>query len=538
MKSLDHRSTEEARAAIAERISRSGLPAETVLMGYCRTAAALFGTPIAFLSLVTAQEILFVGREGLPVLRMPREPGLCSVTIREGAWHVLADARAELRGDHNRLVESEPGIRFYAGVPIRVNGFAVGAIAVADLEPRHAGEKEVAALAELGRLAATELERNLRSTDDAVERLRCAKKDEVKSWLSYGLSHEYTNALTGAMALCETMEAATPSNSQGLLAKLERIHSRMAELTQRFRDFQGGIPQSSLPLSPNQVVDGAATLLHYVLGENIELAIDLDRALNQVEAETQGLDFPLALLLMRARNAMEGTGTLKLITALLPLPKGLETEFVDLPPGDYVAITIKDTGKQPAAEEIQGLTGWLELPANPESEAIAVWLAQDAVYRMGGQLDLAAGTGTGSSLTIFLPVVSAPPDERLRADAVHLLVVEDAAILGQALQSALERAGYRVALAKRGDAALRSFLEAKSIHLLIADVLLPGMSGIELARRLRESNPQLPVVLISGQTNQSQFGPDELPRGTVFLQKPFSMEVLLRAISGLLGSKD
>jgi FixJ family two-component response regulator len=64
------------------------------------------------------------------------------------------------------------------------------------------------------------------------------------------------------------------------------------------------------------------------------------------------------------------------------------------------------------------------------------------------------------------------------------------------------------------------------------------MSGIELARRLRESNPQLPVVLISGQTNQSQFGPDELPRGTVFLQKPFSMEVLLRAISGLLGSKD
>src|SRR2546421_10797933 len=172
MDSLADLRTEEARSAVVERIRRSGLPADAVLTAFCRTAAAMFQAPIAFFSLVTAQEILFIGREGLGLLRAPREPGLCLATIKEASFRIIADARRELGGAHNRMVESEPGIRFYAGVPIRVDGFAIGTLAVADPMPRLAGEKEIAALAELAVLAATELQRNLRTADDTVERPR------------------------------------------------------------------------------------------------------------------------------------------------------------------------------------------------------------------------------------------------------------------------------------------------------------------------------------------------------------------------------
>ncbi|HEV3197799.1 MAG TPA: response regulator [Bryobacteraceae bacterium] len=537
MDSLADLKAEEARAAVVERIRRSGLPSDDVLTGFCRTAGAVFGTPIAFFSLVTSKEILFIGREGLRVSRMPREPGLCLAAIGEGTCRNLRDASQELGCAHNRLVENEPGIRFYAGVPIRVDGYSVGTIAVADTAPRRATEREIAALAELARLAATELARNLSSADDAIERLRRAMHDEVGCWLSYGLSHEYTNALTGAMALCETLERSPPTTAPALLIKLEEAHSRMAELTRSFIEFQEGVPHSAAPLPINHVVDTAATLMQYVLGRNVEVTVELNRTQSGVQVEARGLHFPLALLLVRARNAMEGSGTLAIATEILSLADGLQTDLVDLPAGDYVTIAVNDTGRAPAAAEVQALSGWLELPVNPESDAIRLWFVQDAVSRLGGQLDLAPGPGGGSSLTVYLPMLAPVPRERSH-ETKHLLVVEDAAILAEALQSALSRSGYRVTISSRGDEAFTSLPDAAGIDLLIADVLLPGMSGIDLARRLRETNPGLPVVLISGQTEQSNFEPDEMLIGAVFLQKPFSMEVLLRAVTGLLGSRD
>ena len=529
---------EEARAAIVERIRRSGLPSEAVLAGYCRTAAALFRAPIAFFSLVATRNIFFVSQKGLPTASAPRDPGLCSTTIMQTAPLLIADARAELEDTRNGLVDREPGIRFYAGAPIRVDGFGVGAIAVADPNPRSASPQELSTLEELGRLAGAELEQNLRSAEDAVERLRRAKREEVKSWFSYGLSHEYTNALTGAMALCETLERSPPSMAPALLIKLQEAHTRMAQLTRTFILFQEGAPRSAAPLDVNSLVDSVATLMQYVVNENIEFTVDLNRSLTGVEAETRGIDFPVALLLVRARNAMEGNGALTVATGLRALARGWQTDFVDLPPGDYVTIAITDTGRPPTHKELDGLSGSLDLALVTDSEATNLWLAQDFVNRIGGQIDLTTGSRGATSLTVYLPVLKPVPQNRFQEARTHLLVVEDAGLLAEALQSALSRAGYRVSIASRGDEAFRGYPDATVVDLLIADVLVPGMNGIDLARRLRETNPDLPVILISGQTDCSHFEPDELLRGALFLQKPFSMEALLLAVNQLLGSGD
>ena len=402
---------------MVERIRRSGLPGEGMLAGYCRAAAAIFGARISFFSLVTAREILFVAGQGIPVRRAPREPGLCSSTIQAGSCRIVADIRSELGNVPNRFVDNEPAIRFYAAAPIHVHGFAVGTIAAADPEPRQATEQEGAALAELARLAATDLERNLGADGDAVEHMRRAKTDEVLGWLSYGLSREFVRGLAAAMALHEALQKASPGTAPALMSRLDEAHARMAALTRTFRMFQEGVPSKKSVLNVNQVVDGTARLMRYVLGEHIRLSVDLGASLTEAQVEVGRLEFPLALVLMHARNAMEGAGPLGIRTGLVAIEGGVQTDLVELTPGDYATITVTDKGRTPNAAETQALSGWLEVPLDPESGATGLWLAQESVNRLGGQLDLAPRPEGGNTLILYLPVLA--PASRERSWSAH-----------------------------------------------------------------------------------------------------------------------
>ncbi len=526
-------SNEENRRILVERVWRSGLPSEALLSGYCRSAAAIFGAPIAFMSLVRSDDVQFVGRIGVRLLSTPREVGLCSSAIRSTDCYVVRDARRELRGIPNQLVDGEPGIRFYAAAPLRPEGLPIGTLAVADSSPRTPEDRELHALSELAQLLTAAIQQNLNSASDVIERLRDAKRQEVRSWFAYGLSHEYANAITGSMALEETLQTLLPTTASPLLSKLHSTHLRMANLTRDFIRFHEGVSHSAPQLSLNQLTDAAATLISYVVNEQIELSVDLDASLNAVPIETRGLEFPLALVVVRGRDAMEGRGSLSIATRLVHLTEEKQTDYLDVPGGDYATITVTDHGSPPGILERRALAGSLSPEDATSPDANALWLAQEALRNLGGQIDLDTAEDGSNSITFFVPLLGPVPHRHGRRK-FRLLLVEDASILVQALQSALSRAGYDVTVATRAEQALRVVPDLQEIDLLIADVLVPGMNGVDLARQLRASKPDLPVILISGQTDRSHFEPGELEHAAVFLQKPFSMEVLLNAVERLL----
>jgi hypothetical protein len=154
---------ESGRLAVVDRI-RLGLPPRNTLDKYCRIAKALFHAPVAYVSLVGADEIYFVGRHGLPIEKAPREAGLCSATITESV-RVLRDAREQLRGVPNSLIHGSSGFRFYAGVSLRVEDHAIGTLAVAGPVPRQPDERELSGLKELGQILEAEFQRSLHPFD-------------------------------------------------------------------------------------------------------------------------------------------------------------------------------------------------------------------------------------------------------------------------------------------------------------------------------------------------------------------------------------
>ena len=191
---------ESSRLAVVERVYRFGLPSPEILDNCCRVAKTLFRAPIAFISLVAEHEIYFVSQQGLGLEKTARTPGLCSSTIRDGV-RVLRDAREQLRGESNSLVHGASGLRFYAAAAIRVEDHVVGALAVADLNPRDATEMELSALKALRHLLEAKFARSLPAIENVPVALSESKREEAATELEYDRSRGYTKNVSAARAI-------------------------------------------------------------------------------------------------------------------------------------------------------------------------------------------------------------------------------------------------------------------------------------------------------------------------------------------------
>jgi PAS domain S-box-containing protein len=364
-------------------------------------------------------------------------------------------------------------------------------------------------------------------------RLREAQRLEAVGQLAGGVAHDFNNliAVIANYAAFVRKELPDESRSAGDVDHIIDASRRASELTRRLLLFsrrQAGTPEV---LSVRRVLESIELLLHRTLGADVDLIVECDDRLWEVEADRGQLEQMLMSLAVNSREAMPEGGTLRIEAAntVMRDPDG--------PSARAVKLTIADTGRgMPAEVAAHAFEPFFTTKAvSGHGVGLGLATVYGIVTKARGRIELDSEHGKGTTVTVTLPAVRRASDDdpspsapRGRGETV--LVVEDADAVRVLTGRILYSAGYQVIPVESGAVALER-LDAADV--LVTDVVMPGMSGVELAVEARERRPGLPVVFVSGYTGDAPIAGSDDP-ATAFLAKPFDGDELLRAVRSTL----
>ncbi|MBE2319046.1 PAS domain-containing protein [Solirubrobacter sp. CPCC 204708] len=364
-------------------------------------------------------------------------------------------------------------------------------------------------------------------------RLREAQRLEAVGQLAGGVAHDFNNLLAVVANYAAFVRKELPDDSRtaGDVDQIIAASRRASELTRRLLLFsrrQSGTPEV---LSLRRVIESLELLLHRTLGDDVDLQVDVDDRLWDVEADRSQLEQMLMSLAMNSREAMPEGGTLRIeaTNAVMRDPDG--------PSSRAVKVVVADTGRGMAKEVAAHAFEPFFTTKAVSGHGVGLGLATvyGIVTKARGRIELESEPGQGTTVTITLPAVRRASDDHPSPSAPRgrgetVLVVEDADAVRMLTGRILYAAGYQVISVESGAVALER-LDAADV--LVTDVVMPGMSGVELAVQARERRPGLPVVFVSGYTGDTPLGGTDDPV-TAFLAKPFDGDELLREVRSTL----
>ena len=378
--------------------------------------------------------------------------------------------------------------------------------------------------------------RNLAALQRTEDQLRSAQRAEALGRIAGGVAHDFNNLLTtirgyGEMMLLDMVPDDTRRRD---LQRMCEAADRGTVLTRQLLSFGRTGAQSPRLVSLNDVVRGVESLVQRLAGADVQLDVRLAPHLGMVRADPAQLEQLVVNLVLGARDAMPAGGRLTIETSERRI-SGL-TRGRPVRPGRYVLLTVGDSGNGLDDEEAR--TG--ELGPGGVGRAAAFGI----VRQYGGVVRVASEPGEGSTVKVYLPRAEAEQAERADADdraaaelrgSETVLVAEDEEGVRELLRRVLQEFGYTVLTARHGrDALIQAGGYGGEIDLLVTDVVMPEMSGGELAETLQDLRPGLKVLFISGYTDdevlQRGVGGEETP----IVRKPFSAEELVRRVRGLL----
>ncbi len=380
------------------------------------------------------------------------------------------------------------------------------------------------------------------------EQLRQTQKLEAVGRLAGGVAHDFNNLLTVIFGSVELLLDRLPAESP-LRHHAEEIHkaaNHAANLTRQLLAFSRKQVLQPRVLDLNVVVRDMQPILRRLIPKNIELVIRTAADVGTVRADPGQLEQVILNLAVNARDAMPAGGTLILETANLTLDACHARTQPNLPPGPYVLLAVTDTG---CGMDHETLAHIFEPFFTTKGESGGIGLGLTTVYgvieQSGGHIIVDSEPGRGSTFKIYLPQVTAPeqnqsstgqPFDARPAGSETILLVEDEEDVRALSEEFLRGQGYRVLPACNGEQALAlAAAHDGPIHLLITDVVMPGMSGGELAERLQADRPGIKIVFVSGYTDETVLDHHLRKPGAVFLQKPFPLQMLARKIREVLG---
>ena len=410
-------------------------------------------------------------------------------------------------------------------------------ISLSSLETEE-GTVAVAAVRDVSERAESERERSL------LAELNQARRLESIGQLAGGVAHDFNNLLGVILNFSAFVAEDLPAGSQARedIDEVTKAAERGAALTRQLLIFSRHEVVKPETLNLNELVAGLENLLRRALGEQVELEVSLQDALWPLKADRGQLEQVIVNLAVNGRDAMPEGGKLIIETSNTVLDAEYVNDHVALPAGDYVRMTISDsgTGMDPEVAE-RAFEPFYTTKPKGEGTGLGLATVYGIVTEAGGRITLYSEPGTGTSVKIFLPTGRATADAdaapKLAAPVGHgetLLVVEDEPDVRRMAQRILTRAGYNVLLASSGADALE-LLEHHSIALLLTDVIMPGMMGPDLIVRVRESRPDMKAIYMSGYSHKI-LAHDTLEHeaGTDFIEKPFTADELQRKIRNLL----
>jgi PAS domain S-box-containing protein len=380
------------------------------------------------------------------------------------------------------------------------------------------------------------------------EQLRQSQKMEAIGRLAGGVAHDFNNLLTVIKGYTELLldSYGEADPRRGELEEVRKAADRAGALTRQLLAFSRQQVLAPRTLNLNQVVQSMDGLLRRLLGESIELSTLLGPEVGQVRADPGQLEQVLMNLAINARDAMPRGGKLTIGTANTEIDEMYAREHPTITPGSYVLLAVSDTGQGMDAEtQAHIFEPFFTTKEQGKGTGLGLSTVYGIVKQSGGDIWVYSELGVGSTFKVYLPQVDAPaeavsthPGGRRTVGSETILVVEDEDGVRALVRKFLERSGYKVLEASNGDQALGIVQEhGHGIDLLLTDVVLPRMSGSELARRLADIAPRTRVLYMSGYTDDAIVHHGVLSAGAAFVQKPFTADVLGRKIREILDSQ-
>lgn len=367
------------------------------------------------------------------------------------------------------------------------------------------------------------------------EELRQAQKMEAVGQLTGGVAHDFNNLLTVISGNLELLERRlTHEDDRDILREAQEATDLGAKLASRLLAFGRRQPLNPKPVDLNGLVRGMTDLLRRSLGETVRLETRLGAGVPLVLADSGQVENALLNLAINARDAMPEGGQLTVETALANVTPADSMEVV---PGCYVRLTVADTGVgMPAEVRQRAFEPFFTTKGPGAGSGLGLSMVYGFVKQSGGHVELVSAPGQGTSVRIFMPV----REEDLPAEAVSaggtaaavagngtVLVVEDDPRVRKVAVRRLKTLGYSVLEADGGAAALTLIDDGAAVEILFSDVVMSGgMTGIELANIARDRRPSLRVVLTSGYTDPAMIADGQLPPGTAWLAKPYTLDQL------------
>ncbi len=388
----------------------------------------------------------------------------------------------------------------------------------------------------------TDLKRSEEERVVLQDQLRQSQKVEAIGHLAGGIAHDFNNLLTVIKGYSELSRVGLKEGDtlRDNIDEIQNAAERAASLTRQLLAFSRRQVMEMKVIDLNTLLRDLEKMLRRVIGEDIELVLPLTEDIERVMADVGQIEQVIMNLAVNARDAMPSGGNLTIETANVELDESYARTHIDVKPGHYVMLSVTDTGMGMTPEVRERIfEPFFTTKEKGKGTGLGLSTVYGIVQQSKGHIWVYSVQGRGTTFKIYLPRVDEPLEgirkevlkEELPRGNETILIVEDEEEVRKLAGKILVRQGYRILETFNGDEALVVCERRRSpIHLMLADIVMPGMSGSELAKRLKPLYPEIKILYMSGYTDDAIVRHGVLEKGVNYIQKPFTMEGLARKV--------
>jgi PAS domain S-box-containing protein len=380
------------------------------------------------------------------------------------------------------------------------------------------------------------------------QQLRHSQKMDAIGTFAGGIAHDFNNYLMVIQGNAQLMKArwSLDASKQGMLNEITTAASSCAALTRQLLSLARRQVSAPRLLDVAALASGSAALLKRLLGDHVQLALSTHGGGTVVRADPAQLEQVIVNLAVNARDAMPDGGVVSIEIQRMHVDAEFASSRPALNPGDYVRLSVQDAGAGiPASIHTRVFEPFFTTKGHGKGTGLGLSTVYGIVQQWRGHVEFESQLGQGTVFHIWLPAHDGPAEStremEQRVPAVGhetVLLAEDEPQVRDLIRTVLEQAGYVVLVAEDGEQALRQARRASQVDLLVSDVRMPRLGGVQLARQLRETWPEIKVLLMSGYPDIDAVNAQDSGVSDALFAKPFGTNDLLDRVRRTLDRPD